>query len=160
MSWSSSVTRPVTRAVGTVSCIRLRQRRNVDFPQPEGPMIAVTSRSANVIETRRTTSADPKNALSAFASMRTRLGPAGAGGGPVDAVGRGTSGDSVATAAESGACRETGCKADDEDNADEDEGAGPRERVLRVVRADREGVDLKRERGDRLSQGGGPELVA
>ena len=45
MSCPSSITRPVTRAPGIVSCIRLRQRRNVDFPQPDGPMIAVTDRS-------------------------------------------------------------------------------------------------------------------
>ncbi len=31
-----------TRAPGTVSCMRLRQRRSVDLPQPDGPMIAVT----------------------------------------------------------------------------------------------------------------------
>src|SRR5947208_4490004 len=31
------------RAFGTSSCIRLRQRIKVDFPQPLGPMIAVTA---------------------------------------------------------------------------------------------------------------------
>src|SRR5438034_3296185 len=31
------------RVFGTSSCIRLRQRRKVDFPQPLGPMIAVTA---------------------------------------------------------------------------------------------------------------------
>ena len=29
---------PSTRASGMVSCIRFRQRINVDFPQPEGPI--------------------------------------------------------------------------------------------------------------------------
>ncbi len=29
-------------APGITSCMRLRVRRNVDFPQPEGPMSAVT----------------------------------------------------------------------------------------------------------------------
>src|SRR6478735_2161507 len=31
------------RALGVSSCIRLRARRKVDFPQPLGPMIAVTA---------------------------------------------------------------------------------------------------------------------
>src|SRR5204862_6840137 len=31
------------RVFGTSSCIRLRQRIKVDFPQPLGPMIAVTA---------------------------------------------------------------------------------------------------------------------
>ena len=34
---------PVTRQMSTVSFIRLRQRRKVDLPQPEGPIIASTS---------------------------------------------------------------------------------------------------------------------
>src|ERR1700751_4216568 len=34
------------RALGVSSCIRLRARRNVDFPQPLGPMIAVTALEA------------------------------------------------------------------------------------------------------------------
>jgi len=104
-------------------------------------MIAVTSRSRNVMETWRTTSAAPKNALSRLASRRTRAGPPTAAAG-ADAVGRGTRGDSVATTAESGARRETGCKADNEDNTNEDQRTSPRERMLRVVRADREIEDL------------------
>ena len=31
---------PVTRAIGIVSFMRLRQRRKVDLPQPDGPMKA------------------------------------------------------------------------------------------------------------------------
>src|SRR4029079_1052946 len=139
-AWNS--TSPSTRASGTVSCIRLRHRSNVDLPQPDGPMIAVTSRSRNVMDTPRTTSAEPKNALSAVASSRIRASSAEAGTRWAGAVGRGASGESVATATESGARREAGCKADDEDNADEDERAGPCERVLLVIRADREGEDL------------------
>ena len=34
-----------------MSFIRLRQRRNVDFPQPDGPMNAVTRSSCTSIET-------------------------------------------------------------------------------------------------------------
>src|SRR5205823_5147841 len=36
--------RPSTRAPGTTSCIRFRQRSSVDFPQPDGPISAVTAR--------------------------------------------------------------------------------------------------------------------
>src|SRR3954447_22656343 len=42
MSRPSSSTSPETRALGTTSCMRLRARRNVDFPHPEGPIRAVT----------------------------------------------------------------------------------------------------------------------
>ena len=35
-------TAPSTRAPGTMSFIRLSERRNVDLPQPDGPMSAVT----------------------------------------------------------------------------------------------------------------------
>src|SRR5436190_585846 len=42
--WSSTF--PSTLAFGIVSCIRLRHRIRVDFPQPEGPMTAVTMRSS------------------------------------------------------------------------------------------------------------------
>ena len=38
----SSVTSPSARAPGISSCIRLMQRTSVDFPQPDGPIIAVT----------------------------------------------------------------------------------------------------------------------
>src|SRR5439155_23193040 len=37
---------PSTLVFGIVSCIRLRHRIRVDFPQPEGPMTAVTMRSS------------------------------------------------------------------------------------------------------------------
>src|ERR1700761_894904 len=41
MSISPILTTPVARAMGLVSCMRLRQRTNVDLPQPEGPISAV-----------------------------------------------------------------------------------------------------------------------
>src|SRR5678815_4217148 len=159
MSWPSRLTEPATRAVGTVSCMRLRHRSSVDLPQPDGPMIAVTSRSRNVIETSRTASADPKNAQSALASRRIRSAPAAAGGATA-AVGRGARGGSVATATKSGARCKAGCQADDEDNANENERASPGERVLLIVRADREVEDLQRQRGNGLTQRCRPELVA
>src|SRR2546430_591730 len=42
--WRSTC--PSTLVFGIVSCIRLRHRIRVDFPQPEGPMTAVTMRSS------------------------------------------------------------------------------------------------------------------
>ena len=33
---------PSSRAAGSTSCIRLMDRRNVDLPQPDGPISAVT----------------------------------------------------------------------------------------------------------------------
>jgi len=51
MSCPSSSMLPVTRAAGIVSFIRLRQRRKVDLPQPDGPMKAVTRSSWILIDT-------------------------------------------------------------------------------------------------------------
>ena len=39
------------RVFGVSSCIRLSARRNVDFPQPLGPMMAVTAFEAMSIVT-------------------------------------------------------------------------------------------------------------
>ena len=47
MSRSSSSTLPSAWAPGISSCIRLMQRTIVDLPQPDGPMIAVTSLARN-----------------------------------------------------------------------------------------------------------------
>ena len=43
----SSRTSPSARAPTISSCMRLMQRTIVDLPQPEGPMIAVTSAAEN-----------------------------------------------------------------------------------------------------------------
>src|SRR5436305_1324585 len=97
MSRPSNRTSPSTRAPGTVSCMRLRQRSSVDLPQPDGPMIAVTSplRTPNVMS--RTTRDAPKYASS----------------------------DSIATEAEPGSRRESGRETDDEDESEEDERPRP-----------------------------------
>jgi len=47
----SIVILPVTRQIGIVSFIRLMQRRNVDLPQPEGPMKDITERSGMSTDT-------------------------------------------------------------------------------------------------------------
>ncbi len=44
MSSPSRVTEPVRRTLSIRSFMRLKQRRSVDFPQPDGPMNAVTCR--------------------------------------------------------------------------------------------------------------------
>src|SRR2546423_10039863 len=147
MSCPSSGPRPSTRAVGTVSCIRFRQRRKVDLPQPEGPMMAVTERSARSTDTWRTAWTAPKYAFSSATAMRT-VDEAGAAAVP-----------SVA-GAEAAPRRDTRGKADDEDDADEDEGARPSLRVPFVVGANRIVEDLQWERRDRTAERGRPELVA
>ena len=43
--------RPATRTLSMRSFIRFRQRNNVDFPHPDGPMNAVTCRSGISIAT-------------------------------------------------------------------------------------------------------------
>ena len=48
MSTSPICTVPSARASGLVSCMRLRQRTNVDLPQPEGPISAVAWFARNV----------------------------------------------------------------------------------------------------------------
>ncbi len=45
---------PSTRVPGVSSCIRLRVRRNVLLPQPDGPMIAVIACGLTVSVMSRT----------------------------------------------------------------------------------------------------------
>jgi hypothetical protein len=55
-------TEPSTRALGTVSCIRLKHRSRVDLPHPDGPMMAVTAFCGIEIDTSLTAAVSPKNA--------------------------------------------------------------------------------------------------
>src|SRR3954464_14844459 len=128
MSCPSRMTRPLTRAPGTVSCIRLRQRRKVDLPHPDGPMTAVTVRSVRSTDTPRTACTAPKNASRRSMAMRDIGAGTATGAGRWmgrRAIGAGTAtgaGRSVAGA--EAASRDDTCgKADDEDDGDEDEGA-------------------------------------
>ena len=50
-------------AVGTSSCIRLRVRRKVDFPQPDGPMIDVTLPAGMSMSTPATMQCFPNQAV-------------------------------------------------------------------------------------------------
>ena len=64
--------------MGTSSCIRFRIRRNVDFPQPDGPISAVTFPGSMDSEIRSSTLWEPNHALTLVASK-----PDGGGrGGP------------------------------------------------------------------------------
>ncbi len=56
---SSSITRPSDRAPGISSCMRLTHRTMVDFPHPEGPMIAVTRPGSKARLTPLTAWLDP-----------------------------------------------------------------------------------------------------
>src|SRR5919112_1931241 len=105
MSCPSSRTSPSARAPGTVSCIRLRQRSNVDFPQPEGPMIAVTCPRGTPKEMSRTTRIEPKYASNDSTAIDTSR--------------------SIAAEPESRSGCEPRGNTDDEDESDEDEGTRP-----------------------------------
>jgi len=60
---------PSTRAPGTVSCMRFKHRRNVDLPQPEGPMMAVTAFCGIDADTFLTAALSPKKAVRSRVTM-------------------------------------------------------------------------------------------
>ncbi len=62
------------------SCIRLRMRRNVDFPQPDGPISAVTLPGSMARDTRSSTFFEPNQALTLVARSPDGL-PRRIGGG-------------------------------------------------------------------------------
>src|SRR5579864_5504246 len=105
--------------------MRFRQRRNVDFPQPDGPMMAVTDRSWNVMETSRTAAIEPNLA----SRCSTRMWGASV---TVPAT---EAGEPSITCTETSPGDDSGDETDDEDEAEEDEGARPRLRVPIVVGA-------------------------
>src|SRR5271157_2778278 len=76
MSTPSSLTDPERAAPGTSSCSRFRIRRNVDFPQPDGPIRAVTWPASMDSETRSSTLLEPNHALTLVASRPDGDGPA------------------------------------------------------------------------------------
>src|SRR5215204_1698463 len=161
MFWPWKSTSPSTRAIGIVSCIRLRHRSRVDFPQPEGPMIAVTSLARKSSDTSRTAFVAPKYAESARVRIASAGSLAGARAGAIiGAAARAADDASVMPTADPGARRDAREDADHEHETDEHQGTSPGLRVPLVVRADRVGEYLQRERGDRLVYLRGPELVA
>src|SRR6516225_5102058 len=120
--------------------MRLRHRTNVDFPQPEGPMTAVTAFGAIVTPMPRRTCVVPNHAL----RSRTTIPSAMLLSYPREAAAR----------------DDAGREAHHEDQADEHERARPGLAVPVVVRCDRVREDLQRERRDRLIQSLMPEAVA
>src|SRR3954468_5048319 len=75
MSSSSSSTLPVTVAPGMTSCMRLSERRNVDLPQPDGPMSAVTVLGSIVSDTSCTATFAPYEAVRFSTSNRLAMRP-------------------------------------------------------------------------------------
>src|SRR2546428_11717478 len=71
MSSLSSNTLPVTQPPSESSWRRLRHRRNVLLPHPEGPMIAVTVLVGKNSETSRTATLRPNSAVSCWVASRT-----------------------------------------------------------------------------------------
>src|SRR5438477_5303162 len=69
MSSPSSRTWPDTPAPTTTSCMRLSVRRKVDFPQPDGPIRAVTRLASTVRVTLSMARVDPYQALTPTASI-------------------------------------------------------------------------------------------
>src|SRR2546422_9461427 len=120
--------------------MRLRHRMNVDFPQPDGPMIAVTALGAIASPMPCRTWTSPNQALRSL----TRIPSA-------------TPSPHRAVAA---ARRDPRRETDQEDQGDQHQRAGPRLAVPVVVWGDRIGEDLERQRGDRLIEKLGPETVA
>src|SRR6185503_6692526 len=132
MSRPSKRTSPSTRVPAPVSCMRYKHRNNVDFPQPDGPMIAVTSPVGTANLTSRTTRDAPKYASSASTPIA------------------GTCAGSVAAGSKAGTGSEAGREADDEDETEEDERPRPGLRVPVVVGRNCIVVDLHGSRSDRL----------
>src|SRR3989449_8820683 len=120
--------------------MRLRHRRNVDLPQPEGPMIAVTALGAIASPMSRRTWRVPTQALRSLTRIPSPM----------------LSPHRAVTAARRDPRRET----DQEDQGDQHQRAGPRLAVPVVEGGDRVGEDLERQRGDRLIEKLGPETVA
>src|SRR5688500_11756177 len=103
-----------------VSCSRLRQRRKVDFPHPDGPITAVTSRSRRSNDTSRMADVSPKYAVRQSACRRGRP--------------RGSARRSVVGAgADTGSGSKAGSDTDDEDENDEYQRASPGEPAPVVV---------------------------
>ena len=74
MSMPSMRTVPASDALGTSSCMRLRIRRNVDLPHPDGPISAVTWFAFISSETRSSTLWSPNHALTFSVDERSTAG--------------------------------------------------------------------------------------
>ena len=72
MSVPSSRTSPAMAAPGTSWCMRLSIRKNVDLPQPDGPISAVTAPARIVSDTCSSTMWSPNHAVMSRASSSAR----------------------------------------------------------------------------------------
>src|SRR3954468_12492998 len=167
MALPSISTVPSTRALGTVSCIRLKQRRRVDFPQPEGPMMAVTACCGIDSETFLTAATSPKNALSASVTMHGAASFAGAVGSSARSCTVGVTtraglarNASVDWSAKTRPGYEPSDETDDEHDEDQHQRAGPGLAMPLVIGTDGVAEDLQGQSGDRLANRCRPELVA
>src|SRR5712664_4154234 len=113
MSSVSNRTFPSTRAFGMISCMRFKHRMSVDFPHPEGPMIAETECSS----------------MSIVMSSMARLGPYHA-----DTCSTRSFAGSLSPRNAAKSQDNAGCDADPEHHEHEDEGGPPRGLVLKGIR--------------------------
>src|SRR5712672_2618107 len=132
MSCSSSSTRPEIVAPSDNSCIRSRQRRYVLFPQPDGPMIAVTLLFGNARVTWRTAVLPWKYAD--MKSVRSRVGRSA----------------TMTEARPRGVARR---QPEEQDQRHEQQGGAPGQPVPFFEGTGGIGVDLQRERLHRLHDG-------
>src|SRR5437762_173489 len=124
MSCPSSRIVPVTQPPSDSSCMRLRQRRKVLLPHPDGPITAVTVRLGNMTDTSCTTARRPNRAVRRTASSCRR---ASAGGGGATTLPDGP----------------TGREGEEQHERHEHERRGPREPVPLLERPGRVGEDLE-----------------
>src|SRR5919204_1054289 len=134
----SSSTEPVFQPPSDSSCMRLRQRRKVLLPQPDGPMTAVTVWAGNSRDTSFTTARRPYRAVSRTASSWSR---ASAG---------------CATAWPDGRARGQG---EEQHKPHQDERRRPRQAVPFLERAGAVHEDLQRQGLHRLQHVGGEVQV-
>src|SRR6266540_4401705 len=161
MACPSSSTCPSTRGLPDVtSCMRLRVRKSVDLPHPDGPMMAVTRCGTMDKLMARIALCSPYQALTLRTSspfpVRPRLSralgrPTGPGGWVRSAV-------ALSTLASLGS--PAGEHAESADQRDQHEGAAPGFGMPVVVRRDHVVVDLDRQGSHRLEQVEAEELVA
>src|SRR5437879_12134150 len=124
MSAPSSSTRPVTQPPSDSSCMRFRHRRNVLLPHPDGPMTAVTVCAGKIIVTSFRTARRPNRAVRRTVSSRSRASAGGAMTLPDGPAGR---------------------DAEQQPQAHEPEGPGPRDAVPPLERPLGVLVDLVRQ---------------
>src|SRR5437868_572942 len=126
------------RAPGITSCIRLMERKKVDFPQPDGPMMAVTMLGAMLMVTSRMARRLPYQAETASALTGSPMN---------DSFGL-----SRACPRRQAASQEASGEIQDDDDGEQYERSRPGLPVLVGIRGGRIDVDLMRKRLDRSAR--------